>query len=135
MCGTENCLGHVSYSTDGMNWAGIGPVIPDTFQDVQTVELSNGLIVGTSNLKDIIVSTDFTNTWINTNEYVYTYGDWPAVYQTGPNQFAIVMTGAGDQGQAGEYIRFGTLNPSALQTASPGNPCKNPTASRPQICR
>jgi hypothetical protein len=135
MCGTENCLGHVSYSTDGVNWAGIGPVIPGTFQDVQVVEMTNGLIVGTSNLKDIIVSTDYTNTWIDTHQFVFIYGGWPAVYQTGPDEFAIVMTGAGDQGQAGEYIRFGTINRAALQNISTGGLCPGPSPGRPQVCR
>ncbi len=134
MCGSEHCLGHVSYSTDGMNWAGIGPVIPGTFQDVQVVEMKSGLIVATSNLKDTVVSTDYTNTWVDTHDYVFVYGSWPGIYQTGTNEFAIVMTGAGDQGQAGEYIRFGTIDPSALQTISPGV-CRGPTLTRPQNCR
>jgi hypothetical protein len=135
MCGTENCLGHVSYSTDGMNWAGIGPVIPATFQDIQVVEMTNSLIVATSNLKDVVVSTDFTNTWVDTKEYVFTYGSWPGIYQTAPNEFAIVMTGAGDQGQAGEYIRFGTIDAAALQTTPTNGVCRGPTYTRPQDCR
>jgi hypothetical protein len=134
MCGTENCLGHVSYSTDGVNWAGIGPVVPDTIQDIQVVEMANGIVVATSNLKEVVVSTDFTNTWVGTNQYVFSYGSWPAVYQTGPNEFAIAMTGAGPQGQAGEYIRFGTLNVLALQTSSTATVCKGPTLTRPQNC-
>lgn len=134
MCGTENCLGHLSYSIDGMNWSGIGPVIPDTFQDVQAVEMTNGLIVATSNLRDVVVSGDYTNTWVDTGQYVFTNGSWPGVYQTAPNEFAIVMTGAGPQGQAGEYIRFGLINPAALQSTSTPTPCRYPTRTRPQNC-
>lgn len=133
MCGTENCNGHVSYSSDGINWAGIGPVIPNTIQDVQVVEMTNSLIVAVSNLKEVVASTDYTNTWVDTNQYVFVYGSWPGIYQTGPNEFAIVMTGAGPQGQAGEYIRFGTINAADLQTYS-GSTCKGPTATRPQNC-
>jgi hypothetical protein len=81
-----------------------------------------------------VVSTDFTNTWIDTHQYAFIDGSWPGIYQTGPNEFAIVMTGAGDQGLAGEYIRFGTINPSDLQTTTAGV-CRNPTSTRPQICR
>lgn len=135
MCGSENCLGHVSYSTDGMNWAGIGPVIPGTFQDVQVVDMGGGLIIATSNLKDIVVSTDYTNTWIDTHQSVFTYGSWPAIYRTGPTEFAVVMTGAGDQGQAGEYIRFGNINAAALQNTSASGFCRGPSTNRPQICR
>lgn len=134
MCGTENCLGHVSYSTDGVTWPGIGPVIPDTFQDIQGVEMTNGLIFVTSNLKDVVMSPDYTNTWIDTREYPFIYGGWPGLYQTGPNEIAMVMTGAGPNGLQGEYIQFGTVNASALQTVPSTSSCKNPTRTRPQNC-
>lgn len=134
ICGTENCIGHVSYSTDGVNWPGIGPAILNTFQDVQAVGLKNGLIFATSNSKDIIVSTDFLNSWIDTRQHPFVYGVWPALYQTGPNEIALVLTGAGDQGQTGEYIRFGTINEAALQAGNAVNPCRKPTAGRPQNC-
>jgi hypothetical protein len=135
MCGSENCLGHVSYSTDGVTWPGIGPVVPFTFQDVQAVGLKNGLIVATSNLKDVIISFDYGDTWIDTPQHPFVYGDWPGIYQTGPNEVALVLTGAGDQGQAGEYIRFGTINVSPVEPVTSISTCKNPTLTRPQICR
>ena len=134
MCGTENCIGHVSYSTDGVTWPGIGPALPDTFQDVQAVGLTSGLIFATSNLRDIIMSPDYGNTWINTRVYPFSIGTWPGLYQTGPSEIAMVMTGAGPQGQAGEYIQFGTVNASALQPVTSVNTCKNPTLTRPQNC-
>jgi hypothetical protein len=134
MCGSENCIGHVSYSTDGVNWAGIGPVIPETIQNVQVVLMDNGLIVATSNLKEMVVSTDFTNTWVDTRQYPFLNGAWPGIYQTGPNEFAVVFTGAGEHGAAGDYIRFGIIDAAALQTAASGTVCRNPTRTRPQIC-
>ncbi len=134
MCGTENCLGHVSYSSDGMSWSGEGPIIPYTFQDIQAVEMTNGLIVATSNLHEVVVSADYTNSWIDTKQTVFTYGSWPGVYQTGPNEFAIVMTGAGEQNQVGEYIRFGTITPALVETTPSGILCRNPTLTRPQNC-
>jgi hypothetical protein len=134
MCGSENCLGHISYSTDGVNWPGIGPVLPSTFQDVQAVGLKNGLIFATSNLKDIILSTDFTNSWIDTRQHPFVYGVWPGLYQTGPDEIAMVLTGAGDFGREGQYIRFGTINEAALQPATTVIPCRKPTPGRPQNC-
>ena len=134
MCGTENCLGHVSYSTDGVTWPGIGPIVPDTFQDIQAVGMTNGLIFATSNLRDVVMSPDYTNTWIDTREYPFTWGTWPGIYQTAPNEIAIVMTSAGNQGLQGEYILFGTVNASALQTVPSTNTCRNPTLTRPQSC-
>lgn len=135
MCGSENCLGHVSYSTDGVTWPGIGPVLPNTFQDVQAVGLDSGLIVATSNFHDIILSVDYSNSWIDTRIHPFIYGSWPGLYQTGPNEIAFVLTGAGDQGQAGEYIRFGTIDPAALGASTASDPCRNPTRGRPQNCR
>lgn len=134
ICGTENCIGHVSYSTDGVTWPGIGPVVPFTFQDVQSVGLGNGLIFATSNLKDIVMSTDYGNSWIDTRQHPFANGVWPGIYQTAPNEIAVVMTGAGDQGQAGEYIRFGTVNVTALQPVTTIRTCRPPTNSRPQNC-
>jgi hypothetical protein len=134
MCGSENCLGHVSYSTDGITWPGIGPVLPSTFQDVQAVGLKNGLIFATSNLRDVIMSADFTNSWTDTRQHPFTWGIWPGIYQTGPNEIALVLTGAGDNQEEGEYIRFGTINVSALQPVTSVNPCRKPTNGRPQNC-
>jgi hypothetical protein len=134
MCGSENCLGHISYSTDGVTWPGIGPVLPSTFQDVQAVGLQNGLIFATSNLKDVIMSTDFTNSWIDTRQHPFVYGTWPGLYQTGPNEIAMVLTSAGDLGEQGQYIRFGTNTVSALQAVTTVNPCRKPTPGRPQNC-
>lgn len=134
ICGTESCVGHVSFSVDGTTWPGIGPALDHTFQDVQAVGLPNGLIFATSNLKDIIMSPDYANSWIDTRFHPFTYGTWPALYQTGPNEIAMVMSSAGDHGEAGEYIRFGTVNAAAAQTVAPVNPCKGPTRTRPQNC-
>lgn len=134
MCGSENCLGHVSYSTDGVTWPSIGPVLPSTFQDVQAVGMRNGLIFATSNLKDIILSTDFTNSWADTRQHPFVYGTWPALYQTGENEIAMVMTSAGDHDHQGQYIQFGTVNPAALQALNSAPPCRKPTAGHPQNC-
>jgi hypothetical protein len=46
----------------------------------------------------------------------------------------MVMTSAGNQGLQGEYIQFGTVNASALQTVPTAGNCRNPTLTRPQIC-
>jgi hypothetical protein len=135
ICGTENCIGHVSYSTDGVTWPGVGPAVPDTFQDIQAVGMASGLIVATSNLRDIVISPDYTNTWIDTREYPFRWGTWPGIYQTGPNEIAMVMTGAGNNSAPGEYIQFGTVNASALQAGpSASSTCRNPTLTRPQSC-
>jgi len=134
MCGTENCLGHVSYSNDGINWSGIGPVIPSTIQNVQVVQMSSGLLVAISNLKYVVVSTDYTNSWLDTRQFPSYWGSWPGIYETGPNEFAVVLTGAGEGGRAGQYIWFGSLDVSNLQSLDSPTVCRGPTPTRPQIC-
>jgi hypothetical protein len=108
--------------------------VPYTFQDLQAVGVVNGLIFATSNLKDIVMSPDYTNSWIDTRTYPFTWGTWPALYQSGPDEIAMVMTSAGNQGLQGEYIQFGTINASALETVPAASTCRNPTQRRPQIC-
>jgi hypothetical protein len=134
MCGSENCIGHVSYSTDGINWPGIGPALPSTFQAVHAVGMQNGLIFATSNLKNVILSVDYSNSWADTRARPFLFGNWPALYQTGPNEIAMVMTGGGDNGEAGEYIRFGTVNSSAFDPISSVVTCREPSLTRPQNC-
>lgn len=135
VCGTEDCKGHVSYSPDGVTWSGeIGPVIPETYQAVVALLMTNGAIVVTSNLLDMVVSTDYTNSWHDPQVYAFASGGWPALYQTGPNEFAVVASNAGANGATGEYILFGTIDPGAFQF--PSVPlCKGPTSGRPQDCR
>jgi hypothetical protein len=133
LCGTENCLGHVTYSNDGVNWSGIGPVIPNSVQNIQVVRMNSGLLVATSNLKTVLVSTDFTNSWVDTRQIPAFFGSWPGIYETGPNEFAIVLTGAGPGGRPGEYIFFGTLDINNLQTATL-TVCRSPSSGRPQLC-
>ena len=134
MCGTENCLGHVSYSSDGVTWSGIGPLIPATVQNVQVVSMASGLLVAISNFKDVVASSDYTNSWVDTHQYPTLFGSWPGIYETGPDEFAVVLTGAGPRGEAGEYIYFGTIDAAKLQTSSPNTVCRSPSATRPQIC-
>jgi hypothetical protein len=134
MCGTENCIGHVTYSSDGATWSGIGPALPNTFQDVQAVGLQNGLIFATSNLKNVILSPDYSNSWVDTKTRPFLFGSWPALYQTAADEIAMVMTGAGENGEAGEYIRFGSIDASAFQPVTLVNTCATPNLTRPQNC-
>ena len=134
MCGTENCIGNVTYSSDGVTWPAISQPLPDTFEDVQAVRMQNGLIFATSNIPRIIVSADVGNTWTRVPQWPFIYGSWPALYQTSPNEIAMVVTGGGDQGQAGEYIKFGTVNLDALSTLIPVTTCMPPTLGMPQNC-
>ena len=123
MCATENCLGHVSYSTDGRSWSPIGPPIPSTFQDVQALQTINGLIFATSNSYDVIVSPDDTTSWIDTNSHSFSHGEWPAIAQTSPTEIAVALSGAGPQGQIGQYIQFGDISNLGLDHLATSRAC------------
>lgn len=123
MCATENCLGHVSYSTDGRSWSPIGPPIPSTFQDVQALQTINGLIFATSNSYDVIVSPDDTTSWIDTNSHPFSHGEWPAIAQTSPTEIAVALSGAGPQGQIGQYIQFGDISNLGLDHLATSRAC------------
>lgn len=116
VCGTENCVGHTSSSGDGVAWPGsIGPAIPDTWQDAQGLSTSTGLLFAVSNGLDILISGNSGEAWVDTGVRPFAVGTWPALYQTGRNEIALVMTGAGVNGQPGEYVRFGQIAGAAFQ--------------------
>lgn len=103
VCGTENCTGHVSTSPDGITWTGrLGTTIPLTWQDAQGVALEDGAVLVTSNEHAVV---DLSG---KSTGNPFTFGSWPALYQVG-RDLAIVMSGAGDEGQNGIYVRFGSL--------------------------
>lgn len=140
MCATENCLGHVSYSSDGRTWSPEGAPLPSTFQDIQALETTTGLIFATSNSYDVIVSPDDTTTWMDTHSGPFSNGEWPAIAQTGPNEIAIAMTGAGPGGLAGEYIQFGDISNLGLTKLTTSRACStgrlSPVACKPGMpCR
>lgn len=110
VCGTENCVGHTSFSGDGVRWSGaIGAGIPNTWQNAQAVAVGR-LIVASSNAHAVLVSAGDLGEWRDTGNPAFLYGVWPALYLTSAEEIALVMTGAGEGGQAGQYIRFGRVS-------------------------
>lgn len=110
VCGSENCVGHTSLSPDGVSWPGsIGPAIPSTYQDAQGLALDTGLVLAISNEKDLLMGGSQGGGWLDTGVHPFANGMWPALYQISPSEIAIVITGGGDNGQAGEYVRFGQI--------------------------
>jgi len=137
VCGSELCAGHTSWSPDGVSWPGnIGPAIPSTWQNPQGLALDTGMVLAISNQKELLIGSSQGDVWIQTGSHPFAYGNWPALYQIAPNQFATVITGGGENGEAGEYVRFGQIeratpaprsrirlpfrNPVTLSNARPG---------------
>ena len=135
LCGTENCLGHVIYSSDGVTWSGIGPALPTPSKHVVAVEMTNGLIVVSSNLTRVIVSDDVGNTWTRLPEWPLLIRPVAGLYQTGPNEIAMVINNGGPDEAQGEYIKFGTVDTSALLGLNPVSTCGPSSLGRPQNCK
>jgi len=110
VCGAENCVGHTSYSADGITWTGdIGPPISGTWQNAQAVA-AGPIIVATSNARSILVSSGDLASWRDTGTQPPGHGSWPGLYQTAPNEIALVIGAAGNSGAPGQYIWFGQMH-------------------------
>ena len=119
VCGSELCVGHTSLSPDGVSWPGnIGPAIPITWQNPQGLAMDRGVVLAVSNQKELLIGSSQGNSWADTGTHPFSYGSWPALYQISPNQFAMVITGGGDNGAAGQYVRFAKIE-SAAATPRP----------------
>jgi hypothetical protein len=127
VCGSEPCVGHTSFSADGVSWPGtIGPPIPGTYQDAQGLATDTGPIFAVSNERIVLMSVDSGESWNDTGTQPFAFGVWPALYQTEPGEIALVMTGGGDNGEAGEYIRFGSIANPASSRLPESSPVRHP---------
>ncbi len=107
VCGSEDCTGHLSTSRDGTSWSPISrATIPGVYQNPQGLALPDGTLVVTSNSAGVVVSRDRGATW-QSNAPAFDSSAWGALYQTGPNEVALV-TGTGEKPRR-LVIRFGTV--------------------------
>jgi len=135
LCGVDQCYGHIIYSPDGINWPlGFGPTVPETYQAIEALEMTNGLILVSSNNRDLVISPDYTSTWSARQSYPGNYGKWPGLYQTGVNEFVITLAGAGQNGEAGLYLTFGSVDPAAFFFPTT-KVCRGLEIARHQACR
>lgn len=119
VCGSELCVGHTSLSPDGVSWPGsIGPSIPSTFQAPEGLATDTGLVLAVSNEKELLMGDSEGDSWLDTGTRPFLYGSWPALYQISPSEIAMVISGGGDNGEAGEYVRFGQIESTTLMPRS-----------------
>lgn len=102
-------------SRDGVTWPpGIGTPIPCQHAGPWIMALRSGRLVVSSCENQISYSDDYGATWLlatpppNALGHVFT---WPALYQTGPNEIALMTSYRGVQ------IRRGTMSPKTLWPA------------------
>jgi hypothetical protein len=120
VCGTDQCNVYYKTSDDGITWTeGLGTRIPDQKGGAYVETLDDGTVLVTSNSHELSFSHDFGETW-HTNEEA-PWGSWsiyenvwPSVYQTGPDEVAVITSIA--RAQPGEVslghniqIKFGKV--------------------------
>jgi hypothetical protein len=114
LCGTDDCRVRYKISPDGRSWpGGLGTPIPGQRAGPSVGVLSNGLVVVVSGCSGAVaLSGDNGATWRNNPEPAWpvTCGanaagaTWPAVYQTGPSEVAVIA-----DVQGAIRMRFGAV--------------------------
>jgi hypothetical protein len=96
-------------SDDGAHWPdGLGTRIAGHHAGPWVTSLSNGRLFLTSCAKALSRSDDFGLTWQPVNPSAWNFGPgkvftWPAIYQTGSNEVAVMIS------RRGVHLRFGTF--------------------------
>lgn len=96
-------------SPDGVHWPdGLGDPIPSQHAGPWVTSLSDGRLVVSSCANEISTSDDYGKTWHLTSPPAWDIGftlSFPAIYQTGPREIAVMNT------HRGVNIRFGSFAP------------------------
>ena len=111
--GIDNAAVFFKISPDGVHWPdGIGAPIAGQHAGPFVSSLSDGRVVASSCSNEISISDDYGQTWQRTAPLAWDIGftlSWPAIYQTGPDEIAVMNTHGGVQ------IRFGNFLPRPSQ--------------------
>jgi hypothetical protein len=91
--------------------------------------MDNGVVLAVSNEKAVLIGGSQGVDWIDTGMHPFAHGVWPALYRLSPNEFAMVITGGGENGEAGEYIRFGRIESTTPAPRPRFRPIRNPVAN------
>lgn len=114
VCGTQNCEIFTKKSTDGKTWAsGIGTKVSTAQHGGPYIlSLGDGRLVLSSNSNVLSLSNDYGTTWYNNDVPAFGNSWWGALYQTGPNEIAMVNSVERSVGGHNVQVRFGTLTGS-----------------------
>ncbi len=122
ICGPESCNVYYKISSNGIAWPqGLGNLIKDQTGGPYIASLSNGMQVVTSNRGNISVSKDFGASW-NTTERAWEHERdfskdwhqtvWSSIYETKPDEVAVMTSVQRAGGGHNIQIRFGKINMS-----------------------
>jgi len=102
--GIDNAAVYAKFSPDGVHWSGgLGDRIPLQHAGPWVASLSNGRLLVTSCSNEISYSDDLGRTWRHETTPPWDLGftfSFPAIYQTGPDEIAVMNT------HRGVFIRF-----------------------------
>ena len=114
--GVGNADVYFKTSRDGLVWPpGIGVRIPCQHAGPWVTSLADGRLVVTSCENQISTSDDFGATWLLATPPAWPIGhilSWPALYQTAPDQIAVMNT------HHGVGIRWGRILPPSKRQAN-----------------
>ena len=110
--GVDNAAVFLKISPDGTHWpSGLGTPIPLQHAGPWAAVLADGRLLVTSCSNQISLSDDGGRTWSWSTPPAWNLGftlSFPAVYQTGPSEIAVMNTHGGVQ------IRFGSFVPREM---------------------
>lgn len=109
ICGPEKCNIYSKTSDDGINWpVGFGNEVPDQHAAPYVLSASGGTLVLSSNKSNISVSDDYGATW-QTVAPAFDESLWTSVFETRPNEIAVVNGVKREKGGHSLQVRFGKL--------------------------
>jgi hypothetical protein len=122
VCGTQGCNVFYKKSSDGKTWSsGIGTQIANQLGGPYILSLSDGRLVVTSNSNTVSLSNDYGATWYTNDTAPFGNNLWASLYQTGPNEVALIDSVNRSVGGHNVQVRFGTLTNSYLNDFSSGD--------------
>lgn len=119
ICGPEKCNVYQKISEDGLHWPmGLGDSIPNQHAAPYALSTSNGRLILSSNKSTVSVSDDFGTSW-QTVAPAWNNSLWTSVFETAPDEIAV-MTGV-KKGSGGHSvkIRFGLSKSSTSSSNEP----------------
>jgi hypothetical protein len=111
VCGTNNCNIFTKTSSDGSTWAsGIGTQIPNQQGGPYIISLTDGRLIVTSNANVLSFSDNYGSTWYTNNTMPFGNNLWASLYQTDPNEIALIDSVSRAGGGHNIQVRFANLN-------------------------
>ncbi|RKP52923.1 DUF1080 domain-containing protein [Cohnella endophytica] len=109
VCGTQGCNIFSKTSNDGYTWSsGIGTQVPDQLGAPYVLSMSDGRLAIVSNVNTLSFSNDYGTTWYKNDTFPWASSLWASVYQTGPNEIAIMNSASRAGG--GNNIQLAFMN-------------------------